>query len=104
MDTGKARVRVDVTCAETDHRRRVEETRVSLLQAVRELLFNVVKHAGVKEARVTLRSAARTGTCAVTVSDTGVGFEPGPAWRRDSRPGASAFSASAKGWTSSAAA
>ena len=53
----------------------VEETRVTLLQSVRELLFNVVKHAGVKEARVEL--ARGPDQCVqVTVSDKGIGFEP----------------------------
>lgn len=52
-----------------------EETRVMLLQAVRELLFNVVKHAGVKAARVRL-SQARDGRVLITVSDEGVGFDP----------------------------
>ena len=52
-----------------------EETRIMLLQAVRELLFNVVKHAGVKAARVHL-SRARDGRVLITVSDKGVGFDP----------------------------
>jgi signal transduction histidine kinase/ActR/RegA family two-component response regulator len=52
-----------------------EETRIMLLQAVRELLFNVVKHAGVKAARVHLRRA-RDGRVLITVSDEGVGFDP----------------------------
>ena len=53
----------------------VEETRVTLLQSVRELLFNVVKHAGVKESRLVL-APAPDGCVQVTVSDRGVGFEP----------------------------
>jgi signal transduction histidine kinase/CheY-like chemotaxis protein/PAS domain-containing protein len=67
-------VKVTVTCGEKITAE-VEETRVSLLQAIRELLFNVVKHAGVREARVDL---ARTpeGHVSVAVSDSGVGFEP----------------------------
>ena len=70
-------VEVTVNCAETITAE-VEETRVTLLQAVRELLFNVVKHAGVREAVVDL---ARTpdGHVSVSVSDSGVGFEPGSA-------------------------
>ena len=68
-------VNVTVTCAETIMAE-AEETRVSLLQAVRELLFNVVKHAGVREARVEL-SRSPEGHVRVSVSDTGVGFQPG---------------------------
>ena len=56
-------------------RAEVEETRVTLLQSVRELLCNVVKHAGVKEARAEL-ARGPDGCVQVTVSDTGAGFEP----------------------------
>jgi PAS domain S-box-containing protein len=51
-----------------------EETRVMLMQAARELLFNVVKHSGTRRARV---EAARTadGGVRVTVSDEGSGFD-----------------------------
>jgi PAS domain S-box-containing protein len=53
----------------------VEPTlRVLLYQLVRELLFNVVKHAGTKRARV---SAARVdGHVRVVVADEGAGFDP----------------------------
>lgn len=45
-----------------------------LYRAVQELLFNVVKHAGVKEARVRVR---RLGRClGLSVSDRGHGFDP----------------------------
>jgi PAS domain S-box-containing protein len=50
-----------------------EEKRITLLQAVRELLFNVVKHAGVKTARLSL-SLTPDGRALITVSDKGVGF------------------------------
>jgi PAS domain S-box-containing protein len=46
-----------------------------LFRAVKELLFNIVKHAGAKSARVLL-----TGTdssLVITVSDQGLGFDPG---------------------------
>jgi signal transduction histidine kinase len=48
--------------------------RVSLFQIVRELLFNVVKHAGVGAAAVSLAQAEEQVT--VRVADDGVGFEP----------------------------
>ena len=49
-----------------------------VLDAVRELLFNVVKHSGVKNAIVTLGTNAR-GRIEVTVSDRGAGFDPAKA-------------------------
>ena len=49
-----------------------ENGRVTLYRAVRELLLNVVKHAGVKEARVTV---SKDGNMArVSVEDAGVGM------------------------------
>ncbi|MGA2380726.1 MAG: response regulator, partial [Spirochaetia bacterium] len=65
---------VKVRCAETITAE-VEETRVTLLQSVRELLFNVVKHAGVREAYVELVRGP-DGCVRVTVSDEGAGFDP----------------------------
>jgi PAS domain S-box-containing protein len=51
-----------------------EDLTVFLFQATRELLFNVVKHAGVKTARV---QVARLGDhVQLIVADEGVGFEP----------------------------
>ncbi len=51
-----------------------EDVTVLLFQSVRELLFNVVKHAGVGSARVVL---ARDGDLVqLTVADDGVGFDP----------------------------
>jgi PAS domain S-box-containing protein len=58
---------MDVTPAE-------QETAVILFAAARELLFNVVKHAGVKEARVTMLN--ETGRLSLTVEDKGAGFDP----------------------------
>jgi len=52
-----------------------EATRVSLFQAVRELLFNVVKHARVDRAVVRLRRADPR-TIQVEVSDNGCGCDP----------------------------
>lgn len=45
-----------------------------LFQAVRELLFNVVKHAGVKSARVIVNQL--DGRILITVEDEGIGFVP----------------------------
>jgi len=52
-----------------------EEFRVTLFRSVRELLFNVVKHAGVTGARVQLERGA-DGRVRIQVSDDGVGFDP----------------------------
>jgi len=49
------------------------ETRYSLFQAVRELLLNVAKHAGVSKANLTLR--IRDNKLVVNVSDSGNGFD-----------------------------
>ncbi|MFW5908996.1 MAG: sensor histidine kinase [Desulfosalsimonas sp.] len=51
--------------------------KVFLYRAIRELLFNTVKHAGVKNARVVL--AGTDEGVFVTISDNGRGFEPGQA-------------------------
>jgi signal transduction histidine kinase len=50
-----------------------EEQRISLYQIVRELLFYIVKHAGVQTAQVALGAEAAGFT--VTVSDEGQGFD-----------------------------
>jgi PAS domain S-box-containing protein len=65
---------VKVQCAQTIMAD-VEETRLTLLQSVRELLFNVVKHAGVREAHVGLAKGP-DGSVQVMVSDEGAGFDP----------------------------
>jgi len=51
-----------------------EDLRVLLFQTIRELLFNVAKHAGVAEAAVALSAAA--GQLRIEVSDAGRGFDP----------------------------
>jgi PAS domain S-box-containing protein len=51
-----------------------EEQTILLFQAVRELLFNVVKHAGIKAARLTLRQVQ--GRLEIVVADEGAGFDP----------------------------
>ena len=52
-----------------------EDARVLLFQLVRELLFNVVKHAGVGTATVELAAVAEA--LRIQVSDRGKGFDPG---------------------------
>ena len=52
-----------------------EELRVTMFRGVRELLFNVVKHAKVASARVRL-SQTPDGRAQIVVSDEGVGFDP----------------------------
>ncbi len=54
-----------------------EDLRVLLFQIVRELLFNVVKHAGVAEAAVAL--ASDDGQLRIEVRDAGRGFDPSAA-------------------------
>ncbi|MDB6128046.1 MAG: histidine kinase [Verrucomicrobia bacterium] len=64
-----------LTVKVTDHvkqDRLAEEKSFLLFQLVRELLFNVIKHAEVKSAVVTLEQV--DGFLLVTVSDQGVGF------------------------------
>jgi len=69
-------LRVDVA-ADPDADPADEDVRLFVFQAVRELLFNVVKHAGVGSAQV--RVARRDGErVQVVVSDEGVGFDPVP--------------------------
>ncbi len=52
-----------------------EEVRVLLFQAVRELLFNVVKHAKTDRAAVTLTKAGEHHV-QISVADEGAGFDP----------------------------
>ena len=47
--------------------------RMLLFQSIRELLFNVVKHAGVLQAKITLEQTQ--GRPSITVSDDGKGFD-----------------------------
>ncbi len=62
-----------------------EDLTIILFQATRELLFNVVKHAGVKVADVEL--ALQRGEVHVTVRDAGSGFDPSIMNRGASRDG-----------------
>ncbi|MDX1545442.1 MAG: PAS domain S-box protein, partial [Rhodothermales bacterium] len=51
-----------------------EDLRVLLFQLIRELLFNVVKHAGVDHARIT--AAVKEESIMIGIEDDGVGFDP----------------------------
>ncbi|HOD81805.1 MAG: Oxygen sensor histidine kinase NreB [Planctomycetes bacterium ADurb.Bin126] len=52
-----------------------EDMRVLLFQAVRELLFNVVKHAQVRDARLSMQRVDGSRV-RISVEDAGVGFDP----------------------------
>lgn len=51
-----------------------EDQTILLFQAVRELLFNVVKHAGTRVAQLSVQQAG--GGLQIMVADEGVGFDP----------------------------
>ncbi|RJQ65622.1 MAG: response regulator [Desulfobacteraceae bacterium] len=51
-----------------------EDVSILLFQSIRELLLNVVKHAGVNSARVAIHD--RDGFLRIVVSDRGAGFDP----------------------------
>jgi two-component system, LuxR family, sensor kinase FixL len=53
-----------------------EDVRVTIFQGVRELLFNVVKHAQVRRARVRMAVTADQQLEVEVITDTGVGFDP----------------------------
>ena len=63
-----------VKVAESEELALDETTRVTLFRAIRELLINVTKHAGVAEARVRIWSEGSLARAAV--EDSGVGFAP----------------------------
>lgn len=56
-----------------------EDVRILLLESVRELLFNISKHAHVSTARVSLGLLEGLGL-QIVVSDEGVGFNPSQLW------------------------
>ncbi len=58
---------------ETESDIRSADLRELIFQIVRELLFNVVKHAGAKEAE--LRLSEHGGELYITIADRGVGFD-----------------------------
>ena len=73
---------MDQTCglavslsANADAETESEDVRMLVFNAVRELLFNVVKHAGVSRAAIQLTRPCRN-QIRLTVSDDGVGFVP----------------------------
>jgi len=73
-------LRVDL---ETDPRAATdrEDVKVLLFQAVRELLFNVVKHARVITARVVM-ARHDDDSLRIVVGDEGAGFDPAAMWAR----------------------
>ncbi|RJQ78099.1 MAG: response regulator [Desulfobacteraceae bacterium] len=60
--------------ANSEHRLESSSLKVFMFRAVQELLLNIVKHAGVKSARVDLCGSDHN--LAITVSDAGRGFDP----------------------------
>lgn len=63
-----------------------QEIRVLLFHSVRELLFNIVKHAQVKRATVRL-GRAEDGAVRIVVCDDGVGFDPAAVRAREGTTG-----------------
>jgi len=61
-------------CADDEAEPDIDELRIVLFEAVRELLFNVVKHAAVDEAQVRMEVLEDERT-QITVSDKGAGFD-----------------------------
>ena len=68
-----------------------EHIRALLFEAVRELLFNVVKHAHIDEATVLVEKTTKN-EISVTVEDTGDGFDPKAAQDRKTGAGFGLFS------------
>lgn len=62
---------------DTDEPALPEDQAVLLFQSVRELLFNVVKHAQAKEARISI-ALTDDDRLQIVVEDNGCGFVPGP--------------------------
>jgi len=68
---------VAFTCECADDNTVVPESlRSSLYHCLRELLYNVVKHAGVETATVTIETADAARRLRITVRDYGKGFDP----------------------------
>jgi PAS domain S-box-containing protein len=66
---------------ESDIKPQGEDIIILLFQSIRELLFNVVKHAGVKRARIEM-SRSRKDQLRITVTDQGSGFNPETLWEK----------------------
>lgn len=62
-----------------------EELKIMLFQSIRELLFNIVKHSGVKEASVEMYP--RNGSIVAVVADKGKGFCPQSISNAQGKPG-----------------
>jgi signal transduction histidine kinase len=62
-----------------------DEIRITLFRSIRELLFNIVKHARVKAAEV--RVGRDDGTVLICVRDNGVGFDAADARAREGTAG-----------------
>jgi signal transduction histidine kinase/ActR/RegA family two-component response regulator len=58
-----------------------EDIMLFLFQSVRELLLNVVKHAGVKSACVEMSQDTKDRLC-IAVTDQGTGFDPDRVWEK----------------------
>jgi signal transduction histidine kinase len=67
-----------------------DQGRALLFECTRELLLNVVKHAGVHEASISLQRAG--GRVRIVVQDAGEGFDPAVLARRDGDPTFGLFS------------
>src|SRR5690606_26947634 len=67
-----------------------EDVRAMLYESVRELLFNVVKHARVEQAWVTVR--IENSNVSIMVSDDGAGMDVGATERRRQAGGLGLFS------------
>jgi len=57
-----------------------EDIKLLLFQSVRELLFNAIKHAEVKSARVEMDQ--KGDTFCITITDQGAGFDPEVMWAK----------------------
>jgi signal transduction histidine kinase len=68
-----------------------EDTRILLFESIRELLFNVVKHAGTRSASIIVRRE-KPEQLRVTVKDEGQGFDPVVLKQRHPRRGLGLFS------------
>jgi signal transduction histidine kinase len=69
-----------------------EDVRAFLFQAIRELILNIVKHAGVQQARIDLAASDDGQQLSVTVADRGRGFDATGAMRPTDEGGYGLFS------------